>query len=326
MAPRYQRSPQIRLCPSIPDRKVQSECAPVAREAKAKHLAERCSQPTRTDQLPGVQIVLISADAVGLIEASERQVGFEGIVGEPNAGFIIRDSVVRRGNLWTSTERFSQDLHGIDDLDLSLGLRFLNEVELQRGQRWILIHADSKTKCLLRLLKSVFALDGLQPASSHLRLRAIDIERRQCAELQGTLVMLIAAFSQGKRLPFDVEASACLDNGPVLCDNLQDGVIPLRLKSGPRLLKSPPVDEERSRIGKPSGITQERLSKLQGHRGADVRIKKVKVAVGGSSITGQTGEYIRSSHERLRVTGLHSLTKRIHGSGGVPHTLQLRIT
>src|SRR3984885_9022233 len=113
MAPRHKRSTQIRFCASIPDRKVQSECAPVAREAKTKHLVERCSQATRTDQLPGVQVILVSANAVGLIEASKRQDRLQGIMGKPNAGFIIRDSVVRRGNLRTSAERFSQDLHGI---------------------------------------------------------------------------------------------------------------------------------------------------------------------------------------------------------------------
>ena len=132
--------------------------------------------------------------------------------------------------------------------------------------------------------------------------------------------MLIATLSQCQRLPLDIEASTCLDNGPVLRDNLQDSVVHLRLKAGTRLLKSSSSDDERSSIGKASGIAQQRLSKLQGQRRVDIRIKKVKVAVGGSSIAGQTGEYIRSGHERLRITGLHGLTQRIHRSAGVcPH-------
>jgi len=113
--------------------------------------------------------------------------------------------------------------------------------------------------------------------------------------------MLVAALSQRKRPLLDIEASACLDNGPVLRDNLQDSVIHLGLKAGARLLKNTSSDDERSSIGKASGIAQEGLGKLQGHRRVDVWIKKVKAIVGGRSIAGKTGEYIGSAHERLRV-------------------------
>src|SRR6202021_298734 len=98
MPPRYQRSAQVRLRGSIPNRKVQSECAPVTRETELKHLADRCSQAALADQFPCVQVILISPNAVGLIEASEREVRPQGVVGEPNAGFIIGEGIVCRGN------------------------------------------------------------------------------------------------------------------------------------------------------------------------------------------------------------------------------------
>ena len=56
-------------------------------------------------------------------------------------------------------------------------LRLLHQVKLERCQRRILIHSDGEAKRLLRLFKNVFALDGLQAASSYFRLGAIDVER-----------------------------------------------------------------------------------------------------------------------------------------------------
>jgi hypothetical protein len=144
VSPRHERSAQSSLCASIPERKIQGEGSAVARKTESEQLAVGRTNTASRDQLPGVEVILIAADAVALVEAGKRQVRLEAVVREPYAGLIICDGVVCRRNLRPALECFIESFRRVNLLNISFWFRLLGEVEVERREGRILIRTDGQ--------------------------------------------------------------------------------------------------------------------------------------------------------------------------------------
>ena len=135
------------------------------------------------------------------------------------------------------------------------------------------------TQNILGLLQSVLTLDGLHPSAGHLRLGAINIQRRQRAQFQRTLVMLVCGFSGIQRLLRHFQVATRLHHIPILVDDQLNGVTNLDFKHCARPQQIPARDDKRRAICEQPAVAQERLGELEAERGRIGGIEEVESAV-----------------------------------------------
>ena len=232
---------------------------------------------------------------------------------ETNAGFIVGQGILDGIELRTLAERLGQSGLRVDVFQLSIGLRFFCEVELQRVQLGIAIGANGEAERLLGLGERIRGLDDLDLAGGNFRLGAIDIERRQGSELERTFVAVVTGLGQLERLLLHIESAARLHGVPVLTDNIQDGVVDLGVKVGARLLERASRDLDLGGIGEAAGAAQQGLGEGEIQRGTEVGIEVVIRTVGGKLVAGDGGGNIGAGSEGLRVTHLAGLTEGVKG-------------
>ena len=115
---------------------------------------------------------------------------------------------------------------------LSRRLRRLGKHEIEGGRAIVEISADGAPELIFQRLERILRLDYLQLALRHSGFRAIDVQRRQCAQLQRALVALVRFLRQTKRLLRHCKALLRLHQGPVLINHAQDRVVQLRQERG----------------------------------------------------------------------------------------------
>ncbi len=94
----------------------------------------------------------------------------------------------------------------------------------------------------------VFALDDLHATRRDLRFGAVDIERRESAEFQRSLIAFVCDFSCVHGATRDLQISLRFDHRPVLPHRLQNVVAHFGGEIGARLLQIAASDHQRRLI------------------------------------------------------------------------------
>ena len=174
------------------------------------------------------------------------------------------------------------------------------------------------------MFQRVFGLDHLHSTRCHFGFGTVDVERREGSEFQGAFVPLVAHVGRFERFLFHLQIAPRLDHGPILPHRLQNSVVDLGLKAGPRLLERPARDHDRGAVHKQPTIAQQGLGELQIQAGAGIGIKKIERAVGGKLAAGELNLELGAGLKGLVIGDLSFLSQLVERTvSGYSYALEL---
>ena len=139
---------------------------------------------------------------------------------------------------------------------LAGGRRLVGQLQIQDAHSRIEIRADVLPENIRVLFQRVLRLNDPNALRSHLRLRAVNIQRRQGAQAQGLLVMLVALLGFIERLSLDLEIFPGENHVPIISHDLENDVVDFGGEIGARLLEVVLGDQNGRAIGKQSEVAQ----------------------------------------------------------------------